>query len=416
MRNPIIGTLLVLLLLCPLTAAALDLGIGSRTYLSSREGGDANHFLTFYEYLDSDVGRPGGRGFSFHAGAWGRVDALDESWDKRANGELQYGYLDWVGETANTTASLGRLSISEGVAAAEQVDGLAVRSDLLWGFAAALYGGIPVETDDDGRGGDSVYGGRLSQGISGLYRVGVSYLREKNDGNDYREDLGADLSFSPAGFLDLAGSSSYNVAQSGWMKHDYLLTIRAMDTVSLRGTVTWVDYDLFFYAPDNMAFFNPGLDPGETMLLLGGGLDWEAGGGLVLSVDYKSYSYDIAGSAAAYGAGLTWSGSGLGGGLSGELMRGEEDELRYSQYRAWGTARIGMVDATLDLLDTVYAEEVSGVKNAYEGSAGLGYDVAKALRVAVDVVYAHNPWYDREVRGMFKVLYRFNSTSEGGSR
>jgi hypothetical protein len=206
------------------------------------------------------------------------------------------------------------------------------------------------------------------------------------------------------------------VSQSGWMKHDYLLTIRALDGLSLRGTVTWVDYDLFFYSADNLAFVNPGFDPGETMFLLGGGLDWESGGGLILSVDYKNYAYDIAGSAAAYGAGLSWSGSGLGLGLSGELMRGDEDKLRYSQYRAWGSMKIGLATATLDLLDTAYVEEVNGVKNAYEGSAGLGYDLATALRVAVDVSYAHNPWYDREVRALCKVVYRFNSSTEGGSR
>ncbi|NIR68154.1 MAG: hypothetical protein GWO10_31325, partial [candidate division Zixibacteria bacterium] len=60
-----------------------------------------------------------------------------------------------------------------------------------------LFGGSPPELDFDNRRGDAIYGGRLSHQLSGVYEIGASYVKEDNDGDDFREEYGADLWISP---------------------------------------------------------------------------------------------------------------------------------------------------------------------------------------------------------------------------
>src|SRR5512143_2568203 len=164
-----------ILLTLPFVASAVDLSGQSRTYLQSRQGADGTGYLPLYEYLDLKATNIGNDAVSFHFGGWGRYDPRNEEFGSRSTGDLQYAYLDIRKSQANTFLRLGRVLVNEGVAAS-QIDGAYARTDLRGGFTVAAYGGLPVETDGDTRSGDSVYGGRISHGMPGIYTVGVSYL------------------------------------------------------------------------------------------------------------------------------------------------------------------------------------------------------------------------------------------------
>jgi len=135
--------------------------------------------------------------------------------------------------------------------------------------------------------------------------------------------------------------------------------------------------------------------------------------------DYTRYSYDIAGDADYYGGKITylsvpgsfdqrrvWS-----AGASYHRMNGDDDSLKYNEYRLFLSRRFGPADATIDLYDLNFDQERNGEKHAYSATLALGYDLRKYLRIGGDVEYGKNPDFDSEVRGMIKLLYNFSSGS-----
>jgi hypothetical protein len=283
----------------------------------------------------------------------------------------------------------------------------------------AAYGGVPIETNFDGRSGDSLYGGRVSQGYSGLYRVGFSYLREKNNSTDFRKEEGVDLWFRPANKVEILGTSFYNALTSAWMYHDYSLTLGSADKVSLRTAVTYISYKDYFTGATTSAFtFVPGgpIDPNEKLSTAGGELSYSFGKA-ILSAEYKKYTYDIAGGADYYGAKFMYSDpKNWGTGISLHRMSGEADNLKYYEYRAYAYKKTAKADITADVFAVSYDAEISGVKNAYTAVLAGGYAVMERARLVADVEYAHNPYFDKEVKGLVKFVYNFGGSygAKGG--
>jgi hypothetical protein len=286
--------------------------------------------------------------------------------------------------------------VNEGVAS-EQVDGVFGRTDLLGGFTLAAFGGSPVETDFDTRTGDSAYGGRISQGLAEWYRIGFSYLLEKNGSDDFRKEEGLDLWFQPANKVELLGSSFYNALTSDWMKHTYFLTLGPFSILSLRTEFTEISYKDYFTSATTTAFkFDPTIiDPNEKLSAIGEEVSFNLGK-TTLSADYKKYSYDIAGDANYYGGKVTFAGAqNIGAGLSVHRMDGQTDQLKYYEYRLYGYKKFAKTDITVDLFTVAYDEEINGVKNAYSASLAGGYALSAGLaRLAADVEHAKDPFFD----------------------
>ncbi len=89
-------------------------------------------------------------------------------------------------------------------------------------------------------------------------------------------------------------------------------------------------------------------------------------------------------------------------------MDGDTDRLKYTEYRVYGFKKIGKADITLDALDVAYKEAINSVKDAYSVTLAAMYEVRERLNVGADVEYAKNPDFDKEVRGFFKLNYRFD--------
>jgi len=402
------------------TVYALDLGGRSRTYTQFRETAAGNRYIPLSEYLDLSIDDRSGSGISFYFGGWGNADLADESFGKRYNSDLQYAYLDYTDRSATFNAKLGRFYVFEGVAA-EQVDGLFLKEYLLGRIGVSVYGGIPVETDFDKRNGDLIYGGRLSDGIPGVYTIGVSYLKEENDDLDFREETGTDLWIRMGKYAEAGGKSVYNVDTSGWQEHDYFLSLALGKNVFLKPRVSWINYEHYFTAATTSAFtFSPvTIDPDEELLTAGGEAEFIITDNVSFTGDYRRYSYALAGDADYYGGKVTylsvpgsfdqkrkWS-----SGIAYHRMNGENDSLRYNEYRFFIGRRFGPADIALDLYDVNFDLERNGVSHAYTASLALGYDVTRALRIGADVEYGENPDYDKEVKGMIKIMYNINTGS-----
>jgi len=381
----------------------------SRTYLPARESLSGNSHTDLYEYLDLELSGAGMKGVSFHFGGWGRVSLGEDTYGDSTRGEFQYGYLDYRHEKANSVVRAGRMYVSEGVAAYESVDGLQFTSDLLHGFSVALYGGVPVATDDDGRDGDFIYGGRFAQGKPGLYELGISYLKQENDDSDFREEIGIDLFLMPHPAVSLSGHSFYNDLDSEWMEHDYYLVLGPFSGWTVTGQASQIDYDSYFRSPGLASFSFPLLEAGEELQLLSGELAWAFRPGFAVAAFYRSYGYEVEEDADSYGARFSWSGASAAAGLYYTRMDGGTDELRYSEYRGYVKKHFGNIDVTFDALDVVYDERINGVKDAYALVLALGYNVNDRLRLSADGEYGENPLFDEEVKGMLKILWRFSA-------
>jgi hypothetical protein len=71
-----------------------------------------------------------------------RVQLNDSSFgnDKEKGSDIQYGYVSYRRNTGNTLVNVGRVMVFEGIAA-ERVDGIYARTDLMKGFGISAFGG-----------------------------------------------------------------------------------------------------------------------------------------------------------------------------------------------------------------------------------------------------------------------------------
>lgn len=408
-----IASALILLFSASSVASALDVSGQSRTYLQSRETVDSSRLLPLYEYLDFEAGSFAGNDITFYFGGWYRYDLQDESFgDTKEASDLQYAYLSYRGKKNNTFLNLGRVVANQGVAS-EQVDGAAAGTELLWGFGISAFGGVPVETDFDSRDGDSVYGGRISQGRDGLYRIGVSYLLEKNDNQEFRKEEGVDLWFRPIDKAELLGSMLYNAITSASAQNSLYLTLGPFKNLTLRTQYRDTSYKDYFTGTTTSAFqlMSAGtgsIDPNEKLTLIGEEASLSFGKAIV-SVDYKKYNYDIAGGADYYGAKIAYTGAqSNGAGLAYHRMNGESDDLRYSEYRVYAYRKIGKIDATIDALMVNYDTAINGVENAYAVTLAGDHALSPKAKVGADVTYEENPYYDKKVAAFLKLIYSFD--------
>jgi hypothetical protein len=299
--------------------------------------------------------------------------------------------------------------VFEGVAA-DRIDGVYARTDLKGGLGLSGFAGDPVESDTNGISGDMIYGGRASFQIPATLVMGVSYLRETNSGDEFREEMGADLWLNPVRKVVITGKSAYNSTTDGWMEHAYFLSLGPFANLRLNSEMSWINYkDYFSAATTNVFKLTPDiLDPDEKVRVLGEEAAYTINENLVVSADYKNYDYSLAGNADYYGAKLTYSVPGKGGaGVSVHRMNGNTDRLKYDEFRIYGFKKSGRADLTLDFIDVDYDNKISGIKNVYVASLAAGFDFTQKIRVVADVDYSRSPVVDKDFRTFLRLVCRF---------
>ncbi len=414
--SAVTGVLLfvLILLLAPIDAPAADMAGNSNTYLLSRESTDGSRLLPLYEYLDFTVQDLGSESLSAHVGGWLGYDLRDDSFgnDKKKGSDLQYGYVGFRTKEHNAVVNLGRVMVFEGIAA-ERVDGIYARTDILEGLGISAFGGAPVETGIDAPGNNTIYGGRVSHQSANLYTVGLSYLREDKNSDTFRRESALDLWLKPIDKVELMGKSSYNFQTTGWMEHSYYLLLGPFSKVRLNTEATWINYEDYFAGATTSVFsMTPGgpIDPKEKVNILGEEIFYAISTNWAVSADYKNYGYDIAGTANYYGAKATYSQpKSYSAGASIHKMDGETDRLKYDIYRIYASKRINKTDISLDLLEVKYQEPINGVDKSYSATVAALYDMTEKLKLGADLEYSKNPDFDKDVRLFLKLNYRFDS-------
>jgi len=397
----------------------------SSTILRMKTNLEKKDIYPLYEYLRLNLNdnRDDGSGVAFYLGTWGRLDLADKSTDKYSDADLQYAYLSYRSAKNNLAVNFGRQFISEGVAA-EKVDGLYLRSDFAAGFGASAFFGKAVMTETDAKGGNFVYGTRISQSMPKYYSVGISALKsEDSDKQRYREEEGIDLWLHPVKQVELTGRSSYNSITEGWMEHAYSLGITPLEDIKFGADFSNINYNDYFYNVTTNAlklatvFGLPNPNSNEELLTAGVFVSATPIKNLTITADYKNYSYQLAGDANYFGGKISYSIPGsYSAGFSGHRMEGNSDRLRYYEYRLYAAKKIGHADISVDFMNVGYDKKINDVKNSYAATASAGYEFSRKLKVGADLEYSKSPDFDNEVRGLLKLTYAFDTkkANKGG--
>ncbi len=402
----------VALCVVPAAASAVDLFGTSQTFLRVEESARGDTLAPLHEYVDLHVENTEGADLSFHLGAWIRGDLGEDSGEDSHSKDLTNAYLRFRNAPRGLDVEAGRLFVFEGVAS-ERLDGVSARFRGRFGLSFAAYAGSPTDADHNGRSSDFVYGARLSHENKYL-TVGLSYLKEDDDGDDFREEQGIDLWIGPTSWFSIQGHSYYNALTEGWYDHSYLARLGPYKGVTLTGSYTVIEYEDFFSSATLSAFMSPGLDPDERQTSFGLLADYASEGGFGVQLEYKNHDYRFRGSADSYGVSLRYTRpEQWGGGVSVTVVDGDDELLRYNRYRGYAWKEFSRQRLSVDVIHIQYDKTVSGVDRAFEASASYTYRLSARLHLGVDMRYGDNPDFEEDVRVVFRLIYHFGTAPRG---
>jgi hypothetical protein len=373
--------------------------------------------LPAYEYLQVDAGELEDYGVSFHLYGWGRADFADNDYyDDQTAGELLYGYLEYRQEANRFNARLGRFQVFEGVAN-DAVDGLYLGGDLGNYFDLSLYGGQPGALDSEqGRSGDSIFGGRLAHHLNRDYELGVSYKAIENDNDTAEEMIGVDLSvFLPAD-LSLYGFSSYNNESGDWAEHSYELRIPVGDLL-FKPYYQYFSYEDYFDAGANAAnTFQWLSQTGEELTAYGIDTLWQLDEAWTLGGKARFFNYDELDSAQSYSILAIWQGEGLTqyGAEIGHTSADDTAGNDYTLVRLYGycdsmAGQTWLDFVSADAMMTFYDQDIYNEDSSLFLSLGTGKRfLDDALSVTLSGDYSQDPYFDDDLRGMLTMSYAYD--------
>jgi len=404
----------------PSVSIGMDLHFESETRLRGFERDtpeDDNSFMMpAYEYLQLDVSGAGIEGLSFHAYGWGRANlGNDGFYEDDTSGEFLYGYFEYVHPDSTLNLKLGRFYIFEGFSN-ESIDGLRVKTNLGKYFTFSAYGGQSAALDNtDGRGGDSISGGRIAHRYNALYEIGTSYKVVQNDNKKQEEQLGFDVAAALPGDMSLYGFSTYNLESEGWAEHSWELRF-SLGGFHIRPFFEHFQYQDYFDTGANTTGPFPFLRESHEELSVYGiettkylAKNWEGG------FKAKAYEYEMRDSSQLYTALLNWYGEDKTSvGVELSVMQGDAAKNDYLMGRLWFyydpiTVKIPSGFFTGDLVVINYNEEIHNEDTSLFLSFGVGNRYMNgALELEVSADYSADPFFDDDLRGMFVARYLYD--------
>jgi len=264
-----------------------------------------------------------------------------------------------------------------------------------------------------GRDSDLIYGGRISNLLSGRYEIGASYKLIENAGASVEESLGFDLFAALSGSVRFNGYSTFNLVTEGWAEHSYELQFNVSE-VYFRPFYERFSYaDYFIDDQLNTNVFGFLRDTNEILSIIGTDLNWRLLGPLDLGATLKYYDYDIRKDSAVYAAGRlkgTVAGTTEIGGELG-YMDGNTPETKYLLTRAyfyWDRPFNFLNEGFLsgDAIYVLYDEPVFGKDSSLFVSLGGGMNLYKDyLKLKLSGDYSDDPYFDSDIRGTLVILF-----------
>lgn len=368
-----------------------------------------------YEFLQIDIGEPGVNNLTFHANGWGRLDLTDNDFFKdQTDGELLYGYLQYLFSEKGIVARLGRQAVFSGVAN-ESLTGLYVKGALTPAISISAYAGVPVSLDStDGGSGDSIFGGRLGLRLAARHNIGISYKIIRNDSSDAEEMVGVDLGLS-FNKLFINGASNFNLVTDGFAEHSYEAFYVGKKT----------RYTLFYQLFTFEDYFGTGANNANPFRVLAQSSEELSSYGLEITGSVSETveagfklarnDYDLEKASHYGGLVASWHSDDLStiGGEFG-MSKGENGKNDMVLARVYGYREIPgnkFLDLiSLDLLYAHYDQSIFGEDTSvFLSFAGSREILNENLRLKVSVDYESGPYYDSDIRGLVSLIYHYSN-------
>ncbi len=369
-----------------------------------------------YEYLQLDFGAIDTAGFSCHLYGWGRTDlSSSEYYTEKVDGELLYGYIEYVDPSEILNVTLGRQQISDGMSS-DTVDGIRAGSSLPLDFYISLYGGLPASPGpENDRDGDSIVGGRFSHRMGSFYDIGISYKRLAN--NDIKEDerLGMDFFIGLPGNILFTGLSNLDLDSEQWAEHSYDLRFH-LANFSIRPFYEKYQYENYFGNGDSGAEpFRYLADTGEILSAYGGDIFWNKYSSWDMGIKLKHYGYEERDASSLSASGmLTWHGKKMTR-VGGEVvfMNGDDPKNAYTLGRGyfyWDQFYLGKYKGFIsgDLIYVRYAEKIYNKEDSFFSSLAIGNNfLEESLEIKLTCDYTAGPYFDDDFRLMAVTTFLF---------
>lgn len=400
---------LLLFLQYSLPLHAYDIEGQFRTFFSASETKDNKNSFPFFEYINLNISNDKNTSFLF--GGWMKYDLADKIYDKRFDSELSYAYVSMPIENITTTINLGRIPVYESTTY-ELIDGIQIKKHFNTGFKISAYLGSPTGSDFNSRSGDSILGGKISYLYKDLINLGVSYLNEKNDSMNYREEAAIDLWIHPVYKTELYGKSSYNLENQGWISHDYIISVKPTNQVKIDLLYSWYSYDRYFTPATSSAFLiqQGNLNPNEEILITGINGEFQSKD-IIYALDFKNFNYKIADTSYYYGGNIIYKYlKPFSFSISLHRMEGSEEKLRYYELKSFLSKEFTKkLSGYVSFIDIIYDEKVNNIKNSYNVSASSQFKFNQKAKTSLNIEYSHNPDFHKEVKMFFKFIYNLGA-------
>jgi len=420
-------------------------------------GSDKATFTPATQYLGIDATKLGSDNLSLHLFGWGRADLSDaSSFDgSKSGGYLNYGYLQYRFNQANAEIKAGRFTVNQSTGF-EQVDGVAVRTDLRGGFTFSAFGGKPVlyrtvdptsQTDYDFQ-RDLIFGTRLAWRSGRVTEIGVSYLQDGTkaakdltipSATDYtRKQLGADITITPTSTFDFRGRTVLDLANhpalaagatepSKIAEHDYTATVKLGSQVAVSGNYAERNFFAYFAGTNLPSLFRQ--DEKDQFKGWGGKVTWLTTTSFQMTADYRHMHRETFGDANRAGGDLRWDFNekavllGVGAHWVNAVDAKFVDpaapyrSLSHREARVWTSVTKGRFTGSLDGIFQRFDSGnpyLAGLHSVYEMVGSLGFQASTNMKVSGDISYGSNPVAKHETRGLLKAEYRFGTAKKGG--
>jgi len=223
---------LILLIIAPVSVSAKEpeFHFQYEAILSNFEReddkGNSQLVMPIYEYMQVDYGQLETEGLALHLHGWFRGDAGDGGYyEEDMDGELLYGYVEYLPPSGGFNLKIGRQHLFSGVVN-DSLDGIGVLGMLSSYMTLELFGGVPITLDDEnGRSGDTLFGGRGAFSLGKLNDIGLSYKRITDDNETIENTLGLDTFLGFSTRVTVHGMSSWNIETQDWREHTYEATL-----------------------------------------------------------------------------------------------------------------------------------------------------------------------------------------------
>lgn len=410
-----------------------------------------NRYVPLTQFVGIDATGLGDTPWSLHLFGWGKTDLADASSPGgKGDGDLTYGYLQYRAPRANGEFKLGRFAAT-GAAGLELVDGLSARADLRGGFTVSFFGGKPVVYDPEGapKAADRTFlgGARLAWRAGRYGELGVSYLQDgttpkEQPGQPPLEDrsrklLGGDLRLSPHPAFDVSGRVTFNQKKadpafpddkaSRLASQDYALSWKLTRTIQLSGTYLERNFKDYYAGTNLPALFRQ--VETEKYKAHGGMLAFGIGGPVQVTADYRKARREGNGDSTRVGAEIRTAPEGwkLKTGLAYHRVTATDVplvggtvafySLAHNEIRLWLLHDGGWYFASLDAVSYTFDDKhnpmLNGEPKAYLGVASVGFRPSGGITLSGDLSYGMNPLYQKEVRGLVRLDFRFGSKGGG---